>query len=68
MAVDCAGNLYVCTREGIETLSASGAALGTMETGRVFHATFGGLHRRTLYVTSRGQLKAAALGVPGFSD
>ncbi|HEX9620383.1 MAG TPA: SMP-30/gluconolactonase/LRE family protein, partial [Polyangiaceae bacterium] len=68
MAVDCAGNLYAGTREGVEVYSPEGAPIGTIETGESSNATFGGTDRRTLYVTSRAQLKAVTLGVPGLPD
>ena len=68
MAVDCAGNLYVGTRTGVEVYSPAGAMIGTVPTGESSNATFGGADRRTLFVTSRSVLKFVTLAVPGLPD
>ncbi len=68
MAVDCAGNVYVGTRTGVEVYSPAGALLGIVPTGESSNATFGGADRRTLFVTSRAVLKFVTLGVPGLPD
>lgn len=68
MAVDCAGNLYVGTRTGVEVYAPNGALVGTVPTGEASNATFGGADRRTLFVTSRAVLKYVTLGVPGLPD
>jgi gluconolactonase len=68
MAVDCAGNVYVGTDNGVEVFSSQGAALGTVPTGYSSNVTFGGADRQTLYVTSQGLLKAVTLAVPGLPD
>jgi gluconolactonase len=68
MAVDCAGNLYVGTRTGVEVYAPDGSPLGTVPTGESSNATFGGPDRRTLFVTSRSVLKFVTLGVPGLPD
>jgi gluconolactonase len=68
MAVDCAGNLYVGTRTGVEVYSPDATLLGTVPTGESSNATFGGADRRTLFVTSRSVLKYVTLGVPGLPD
>jgi gluconolactonase len=68
MAVDCAGNLYVGTRTGVEVYSPAGMLLGTVPTGESSNATFGGTDRRTLFVTSRAVLKSVTLAVPGLPD
>jgi gluconolactonase len=68
MAVDCAGNLYVGTRTGVEVYAPDATLLGTVPTGESSNATFGGADRRTLFVTSRAQLKFVTLGVPGLPD
>ncbi len=68
MAVDCAGNIYAGTANGVEVFSPSGDALGVVPTGESSNATFGGSDRRTLYVTSRSVLKAVTLAVPGLPD
>jgi gluconolactonase len=68
MAVDCAGNLYAGTANGVEVFSPSGEPLGIVPTGESSNATFGGSDRKTLYVTSRALLKAVTLAVPGLPD
>jgi gluconolactonase len=68
MAVDCAGNVYVGTENNVEVYTASGTLIGTVPTGYSSNATFGGADRRTLFVTSRGELKFVTLGVPGLPD
>jgi gluconolactonase len=68
MAVDCAGNLYVGTRTGVEVYAPDATSLGTVPTGEASNATFGGADRRTLFVTSRSVLKFVTLGVPGLPD
>jgi gluconolactonase len=68
MAVDCAGNLYVGTRTGVEVYAPDKTLIGTVPTGESSNATFGGADRRTLFVTSRAQLKFVTLGVPGLPD
>jgi gluconolactonase len=68
MAVDCAGNLYVGTRTGVEVYAPDATFIGTVPTGESSNATFGGPDRRTLFVTSRAVLKSVTLGVPGLPD
>jgi gluconolactonase len=68
MAVDCAGNLYVGTRTGVEVYAPDATFIGTVPTGESSNATFGGADRRTLFVTSRALLKSVTLGVPGLPD
>jgi gluconolactonase len=68
MAVDCAGNLYVGTRTGVEVYRPDATLIGTVPTGESSNATFGGTDRRTLFVTSRSVLKYVTLGVPGLPD
>lgn len=68
MAVDCAGNVYATTSNGVEIFATSGEKLGTIPTGASSNATFGGAARRTLYVTAISDLKAVTLGVPGLPD
>jgi gluconolactonase len=68
MAVDCAGNLYVGTRTGVEVYAPDATLIGTVPTGESSNATFGGVDRRTLFVTSRSVLKFVTLGVPGLPD
>ncbi len=68
MCVDCAGNLYVGTSNGVEVFSPTGSPIGVVPTGYSSNCTFGGPDRKTLYATSQGQLKAVTLGVPGLPD
>jgi gluconolactonase len=68
MAADCAGNLYLGTRTGVEVYAPDATLIGTVPTGESSNATFGGPDRRTLFVTSRAQLKFVTLGVPGMPD
>ncbi len=66
--VDCAGDVYIGTSNGIEVFSPDGMALGIVPTGESSNCTFGGTDRKTMYVTSRSQLKAVTLAVPGLPD
>jgi gluconolactonase len=68
MCVDCAGNVYAGTANGVEVYSSAGAYLGTVPTGESSNCTFGGADRKTMYVTSRSVLKYVTLAVPGLPD
>jgi len=68
MCVDCAGNIYAGTSNGVEVFSSAGTPVGVVPTGESSNCTFGGADRKTLYVTSRSLLKYVALGVPGLPD
>lgn len=68
MCVDCAGNVYASTANGVEVYSPAGQYIGTVPTGEASNCTFGGADRKTLYVTSRSVLKYVTLGVPGLPD
>lgn len=68
MCVDCAGNLYADTSNGVEVYSSAGAYVGTVPTGSSSNCTFGGADRKTLYVASRTLLKTVTLNVPGLPD
>jgi gluconolactonase len=68
MAVDCAGNLYVGTSNGVEVYSPTAQRLGVVPTGYSSNATFGGADRRTLFVTSQNTLKFVTLAVPGLPN
>jgi gluconolactonase len=66
MAVDDAGNLYVATTGGVKVVRVNGEDLGTIEVAEVpANCTFGGIDRRTLYVTARTGLYSIVLNVPG---
>ena len=68
MCVDCAGNVYASTSNGVEVYSPAGMYLGTVPTGEASNCTFGGADKKTLYVTSRSLLKYVNLAVPGLPD
>ena len=68
MCVDCAGNVYAGTSGGVEVYSPAGAYIGLVPTGESSNCTFGGADRKTMYVTSRAQLKYVTLAVPGLPD
>ncbi|WP_437870103.1 SMP-30/gluconolactonase/LRE family protein [Sorangium sp. So ce363] len=67
MGVDCAGNLYIAWRDGVEVLAPSGARLGTITgMGEVSNVAFGGADRKTLYITSGASLYAMEMNIPGY--
>jgi gluconolactonase len=68
MCVDCAGNVYAGTSNGVEVYSSAGTYIGTVPTGESSNCTFGGTDRKTMYVTSRSVLKYVKLNVPGLPD
>jgi gluconolactonase len=68
MCVDCAGNVYASTSNGVEVYSSAGSYIGTVPTGEASNCTFGGADRKTMYVTSRSVLKYVTLNVPGLPD
>jgi gluconolactonase len=69
MAVDCGGNLYLGTANGVQVLNASGDVLGTLMQGNyVSNVTFGGPERNTLYATSQGEIRSVTLGVRGLPN
>ena len=68
MCVDCAGNVYVGTNNGVDAYTSAGTFIGTVPTGESSNCTFGNTDRKTMYVTSRAVLKYVTLGVPGLPD
>jgi gluconolactonase len=68
MCVDCAGNVYVSTADGVEVYAPAGTYIGKVPTGMSSNCTFGGADRRTLYVASQKLLKYVTLGIPGLPD
>ena len=69
MALDCGGNLYVGTANGVQVLDASGEPLGTLMQGSYSsNCTFGGPDRNTLYATSQGSIKSVTLSVRGLPN
>jgi gluconolactonase len=68
MCVDCGGNVYASTSNGVEVFSPDGMSLGIVPSGEASNCTFGGTDRKTLYVTSRSLIKTVTLAVPGLPD
>ncbi|AUX39921.1 hypothetical protein SOCE26_013160 [Sorangium cellulosum] len=67
MGVDCAGNLYVAWRRGVEVLAPDGARLGTIKgVGQASNVAFGGADRKTLYITAGDSLYSMEMNVPGY--
>ncbi|WP_437591624.1 SMP-30/gluconolactonase/LRE family protein [Sorangium sp. So ce1000] len=67
MGVDCAGNLYIGWRDGVEVIAPSGARLGTITgVSTVSNVAFGGADRKTLYITAEGSLYAMEMNIPGY--
>jgi gluconolactonase len=66
MAVDCAGNLYITSNQGIVVLDSAGGQLTTIAVAqKPNNCTFGGSDRRTLYMAGRDTLYSVRLDVPG---
>jgi gluconolactonase len=68
MALDCAGNVYAGTQQGVEVYTSAGTYIGTVATGPTSNCTFGGADRKTLFATSASMLKVVTLAVPGLPD
>ena len=68
MCMDCAGNIYAATVNGIEVYSAAGSYIGMVPVGDSSNCTFGGSDRKTLFTTSRSVVQAVTLGIPGLPD
>jgi gluconolactonase len=67
--IDERGNLYLTTGLGVQVFNEAGEALGVIEIPEPpSNCTFGGADRKTMYVTSRAQLKYVTLAVPGLPD
>lgn len=69
MAVDCAGNLYVASHEpgNLEVFSPLGNRIAAIEVGpKVTNVAFGGLNRKTLYITAGTGLFTLPVAVPGY--
>lgn len=68
MTIDEAGNLYATSSDGVVVFDPTGVPWGTIALPEVpANCTFGGLDRRTLYITARTSLYAVALNVPGLA-
>lgn len=69
MAVDCAGNLYVGTGNGVEVYAPDATLIGTVPTNaQSSNVTFGGPDRRTLFVTTASAIRFVTLAVPGLPN
>ncbi|WP_437679269.1 SMP-30/gluconolactonase/LRE family protein [Sorangium sp. So ce131] len=67
MGVDCAGNLYVAWRNGVEIVAPNGERLGTIAgVGSASNVAFGGADRKTLYITAGGSLYSIGMNIPGY--
>jgi gluconolactonase len=71
MGVDCAGNLYLTTGNGVLVLGADGKAVGRIavpSSGFMTNVAFGGEDRQTLFVTTRNAVHQLRVNVPGFPN
>jgi gluconolactonase len=71
MGIDCAGNIYVTTGNGVTVLSSDGQKLGTIavpSSGFMTNVAFGGADRKTLYITTRYGVHELQVNVPGFPN
>ncbi|WP_437898929.1 SMP-30/gluconolactonase/LRE family protein [Sorangium sp. So ce124] len=69
MGVDCAGNIYIAWRDGMDVLAPSGARLGSITgMGEVSNVAFGGADRKTLYITAGASLYAMEVNIPGYPN
>jgi len=66
MAVDEKGNLYVTTHIGVQIFSPEGAAIGVLKIPQQpANVAFGGVDRKTLFVTARTGLYKALMPIAG---
>jgi gluconolactonase len=68
MCMDCGGNVYVGTSQGVEIFDPTGKRVGSVPTGEASNCTFGGTDRKTMFVTSRSILKYVTMANPGLPD
>jgi gluconolactonase len=69
MAVDCAGNLYVGTGNGVEVYAPDATLIGIVPTNaQTSNVTFGGTDRRTLFMTTAAAIRFVTLAVPGLPN
>ncbi|AUX40669.1 hypothetical protein SOCE26_020700 [Sorangium cellulosum] len=67
LGVDCAGNLYVAWRNGVEIVAPDGERLGTIAgVGAASNVAFGGADRKTLYITAGSSLYSIQANIPGY--
>lgn len=66
LTVDCAGNVYLATADGVRVYGADGAAIGGLHAdSEVTNVAFGGPLHRTLYITTQGALLSLELRIAG---
>jgi gluconolactonase len=66
IAVDDAGNLYATVNAGVEVFRPNGTRIGLIPVPKQpANCGFGGVDRRTLYITARTSLYRVVLNVPG---
>jgi gluconolactonase len=66
-AIDCAGNLYVTTGMKVKVYAPNGDPKGEINVAEApTNAAFGGLDRKTLFITARTGLYRIKLNVPGY--
>jgi len=68
MVVDESGNLYITTHIGVQIFSASGAAIGLIEIPeQPANVTFGGVDRKTMYITARTGVYRVRMPIAGLA-
>ena len=68
MAVDAEGNLYITTDIGIQIFSPEGAAIGVLKIPQhPANAAFGGVDRKTLFVTARTGFYKVLMPIAGLA-
>ncbi len=66
MVVDAEGNLYITTHIGIQIFSPDGASIGVVAIPEhPANVTFGGIDRKTMYVTARTGLYKVSMPIAG---
>jgi len=66
LAMDVNGDLFVCTRLGIQVFNGHGDFLGIIQVPEIpANCTFGGIDMKTLFITARKNLYMIALNVQG---
>jgi gluconolactonase len=71
MGVDCAGNLYLTTGNGVLVLGPDGKSIGSIavpSSGFITNVAFGGDDARTLFITTRNAVHQLRVEVPGFPN
>ena len=65
MCVDCAGNVYVGTADGVQVFNPDGQPLMTLGGGKGVNCSFGGADHKTLFITSDDHVRMATMTIPG---